>query len=249
MAEATTLQQVISYCKTLKILYVEDHRENQLASLPLFEDIFKKIVTADNGKHGITSYLNEYNESGQHFDLVITDIKMPQINGIHMIESIHKINPKQKILILSAYQNEEYLIPLINLNVSGFIKKPLMLDEIIDQLKKIFKEAFEGEEYIFVDNYRYDFNARRLFNADQEIMLTHNEIKLLDLFLKNRRHYFSLEQIFDHLFFHDPLKDFSSHSVHGILKRFKTKLPDNFLINNKTLGYKINEAAYENQQP
>lgn len=247
MARETTLQQVITYCKTLKVLYVEDHRENQLASMPLFEDIFGKVVTADDGKHGITSYLDEYQDSNQYFDLVITDIQMPKINGIHMIESIQKINPHQKILILSAYQNEEYLIPLINLNVSGFIKKPLMLDEILDQLKRIFKEALGNKEHTFIDNYRYDSKTKRLFNDEQEIKLTYNEIKLFDLLLNNTQHYFSLEQIFDHLFFDEPLKDFSSHSVHGILKRFKSKLPNNFLINNKTQGYKINEAVYENQ--
>lgn len=124
MAERTILRQVIPYCKTLKVLYVEDHRENQLASVPLFEDIFGKVMTADNGKDGIRCYIDEHNETGSYFDLVITDIQMPQINGIHMIESIYKINPDQKTLILSAYQDEKYLVPLINLNVNGFIKKP-----------------------------------------------------------------------------------------------------------------------------
>ena len=245
MAATKILQQVITYCKTLKILYVEDHRENQLASVPLFEDIFGKVVTANDGKHGITCYVDEYHDSGQYFDLVITDIKTPQINGIHMLESIYKMNPDQKVLILSAYQNKEYLVPLINLNVNGFIKKPLMLDEILFQLKKIFKEALEKKEYTFIDNCRYDSENKRFFNRDKEVMLTLNEIKLLDLLLDNSQQYFSLEQIFDHLFFDDPFKDFSSHSIHGILKRFKTKLPDNFIVNNKTLGYKINEAVYE----
>jgi DNA-binding response OmpR family regulator len=247
MKEATTLEQIISYCKTLNVLYVEDHKESQMASLSLFEDIFGTIITADNGEQGITSYIDEYNDSGQYVDLVITDIKMPRINGIHMIESIYKINPDQKTLILSAYQDEAYLVPLINLNVSGFIKKPLMLDQILQQLQRIFKEALEKRSYAFIENYRYDAKNKRLFKADQEIMLTQNEVKLLDLLLHNGQHYCSLEQIFDHLFFDDPLKDFSSHSIHGILKRFKSKLPDNFIINNKTLGYKLNEAVYENQ--
>ncbi|MFA7026903.1 MAG: response regulator [Sulfurovum sp.] len=246
MAERTVVQQVISYCKTLKVLYVEDHKESQLASIPLFEDIFGKVVTADNGKEGLSVYINEERNSGYNFDLVITDIQMPQINGIHMIESIYKINPEQKTLILSAYQNEEYLVPLINLNVNGFIKKPLMLDEIFRQLHKIFKKELGGKEYLFAENYRYDAENKRFFNEDQEIMLTHNEIKLLDLFLNNPRQYFSIEQIFDHLFFDNPLKDFSSHSIHGILKRFKNKLPENFIINNKTQGYKINESFYKN---
>ncbi|MFT7880225.1 MAG: response regulator [Sulfurimonas sp.] len=247
MKEASTLEQIVTYCKTLKVLYVEDHKESQTASTSLFEDIFGRVSTADNGEQGIACYIDEYNDSGQYFDLVITDIKMPRINGIHMIESIYKINPEQKILILSAYQDEAYLVPLINLNVSGFIKKPLMLDQVLQQLQRIFKEALKKRSYTFIDNYRYDTKTKRLFKSDQEIMLTQNEVKLLDLFLNNSQQYYSLEQIFDHLFFDNPLKDFSTHSIHGILKRFKSKLPDNFIINNKTLGYKLNEAIYENQ--
>ncbi|MBN2248716.1 MAG: response regulator [Campylobacterales bacterium] len=247
MAETTLLQQLIPYCKTLKVLYVEDHKENQLASMPLFEDIFGRVITADSGKEGFSCYINEHSDTGCYFDLVITDIQMPQINGIHMIESIYKINPDQKTLILSAYQNEEYLIPLINLTVNGFIKKPLMLDEILCQLHKIFKKELERGEYTFAQSYRYDAQNKRLFNAEQEIMLTQNETKLLDLFLNNTQQYLSVEQIFDHLFFDNPLKDFSSHSIHGILKRFKSKMPENFIVNNKTLGYKINESLYPHQ--
>ena len=247
MTEKTILQQVIPYCKTLKVLYVEDHKESQLASTPLFEDIFGKVVTADNGKEGLSAYIDEESNTSCYFDLVITDIQMPQINGIHMIESIYRINPEQKTIILSAYQNEEYLVPLINLNVNGFIKKPLMLDDIFSQLHKIFKKELGGKVYLFAENYRYDAENKRLFNADQEVMLTQNETKLLDLLLNNPQQYFSIEQIFDHLFFDNPLKDFSSHSIHGILKRFKSKMPENFLINNKTLGYKINESLQENQ--
>jgi DNA-binding response OmpR family regulator len=221
---------------------VEDHKESQIASTSLFEDIFGSVTTADDGEDGIRCYIDEYSDSGHYFDLVITDIKMPRVNGIHMIESIHNINRDQKILILSAYQGEEYLVPLINLNVSGFIKKPLMLGQILRQLQRIFKEALEKRSYAFIDHYRYDAKTKRLFQADQEIMLTQNEVKLLDLLLDNQQEYFSLERIFDHLFFDDPLKDFSSHSIHGILKRFKSKLPNNFIINNKTLGYKINTS-------
>ena len=130
------------YASSCKVLYVEDDdviREQTTAFLGRF---FPSISLAENGDIGLQKY-----QEG-HFDIVITDINMPIMNGIEMIEKIRATNPEQIILVTSAYNDSDNLMNLINLGVVRFVLKPfdnkqfiIMLYQIVEELH--FKKAHE----------------------------------------------------------------------------------------------------------
>lgn len=233
-----TTKEIIAYSNTLHVMYIEDNLQNIISTKPLFEDLFKSVTIGKNGREGLSLYEAYHQEHGRYFDLIITDIKMPDLNGIELIKAIYKKHPKQKIFVISAYRTEEYLVPIINLRIDGFIKKPLSLEQLLNLIGKLYEQ--EKEKIIELpEGYCYDFFAKKLLRGDEIIKLTKKEVRLLELFLDNPQSYFSLEEIFAHLFVDDPSKEFSNNAVHGILKRLKAKVSYALFSNNRTQGYKI----------
>jgi len=231
------LDDTAKYFKTFTILYVENEDSNIKATVDIFYDLFKDVSIAKNGLLGLELYKQYFNDTGNYFDMIITDIHMPKLDGIGMVEAIYNINKSQKVVVLSAYENKEYFIPLINMGVDGFIQKPLSLESIFDVLNHIYT-SYKDNEISLIDG--YSFKSNTLFKDNQKIELTKNEIKLLGLFLRNSSRYLSLDDIYTHIFYDEPSKDFSSDSIRGYIKRLKTKLPNNLIVNNRTLGYKFN---------
>ncbi len=117
--------------KELTLLYVEDNEQLKNVKLELFNEIFKKVVYAKNGYEGLMKYQNE------SFDLVITDINMPVMDGLEMVEKIQKVSPTQAVIVLSAYAEIEYLTKLSKLNIFCFLTKPV-------DMKKLLQKIYES---------------------------------------------------------------------------------------------------------
>ena len=124
-------QKLIDAVKDFKVLYVEDDENVREETTQLLKLIFSHIDTAVNGAEGLEKY------SKNNYDLVITDIAMPVMNGIEMIRKIKKINENQKFIIMTAYNDVNFLLESIELGVDGYIIKPIELNKFIKVIEKI----------------------------------------------------------------------------------------------------------------
>jgi YesN/AraC family two-component response regulator len=116
--------------KSITLLYVEDNEQLKNIKLEMFNDIFQKVVYAKDGYEGLMKYQEE------SFDLIITDINMPGMNGLDMIEKIQKINPSQEVIVLSAYAEIEYLSKLSKLNIACFLTKPVDIKKLVTKISE-----------------------------------------------------------------------------------------------------------------
>ncbi len=114
----------------LSILYVEDDHELRQHTTRLLASFFTKIDTAENGLEGLDKYRNA------SYDLILTDINMPLMNGVKMAAQIKTDNPKQVIIVISAHDEARYLLDLINLGVDYFVLKPLDIKQFLTVLDK-----------------------------------------------------------------------------------------------------------------
>ena len=128
----------IELIKTLKILYVEDEIVLRDITCKSLGSIIKEIIVADNGKEG----LDKFKE--QNFDLIITDLAMPIMDGIEMIKNIRELDKKIPILVTTAFgsQNSE-VSKLSEIGMSAYIMKPIdvmklvqTIDELLDDVSK-----------------------------------------------------------------------------------------------------------------
>lgn len=128
----------------ISILYVEDDIDLQRSVTHYLKIIFDRVEIAPNGKIALEALQK------QEYDIIITDIQMPIMNGLEMIKIIREDRPKQEILITTAFSEADYMIEAISLNVNGYILKPMDFDKINLTLYKSVKGIAlerENEEY------------------------------------------------------------------------------------------------------
>jgi CheY-like chemotaxis protein len=109
------IQQLISFSKSINVLYVEDNQEARSQTIKVLENFFSNIIIGIDGLDGLEKFKNN------KIDLIITDINMPKLNGLDMIEQIKKIDNEVFCLVISAYNETEHLLKAIELGVDGFL--------------------------------------------------------------------------------------------------------------------------------
>lgn len=111
--------------KNLTLLLVEDEAPILDSSYRILSTFFKEVITASNGKEGLTQYIEYKNE----IDIILTDIRMPEMNGIDMIKEIRKKNSNIPIYIVSGDLEKEHDIS--GLNISKYYTKPIIFKQFI----------------------------------------------------------------------------------------------------------------------
>jgi diguanylate cyclase (GGDEF)-like protein len=125
------IENYLETAQELHILYIEDNNEARAYTLELIKRFFLNITVAVDGEDGLHAF------KSQSFDVILTDIKMPRMNGLEMIKEIKKINPTIPILVLSAHSETEYLIDCIKVGIEGFLIKPLDLKQFVNMITKV----------------------------------------------------------------------------------------------------------------
>jgi diguanylate cyclase (GGDEF)-like protein/PAS domain S-box-containing protein len=115
----------------LSVLYVEDEAVILLAIKDSLALYVENVYSAKNGVEGLALF-KEYMP-----DIVVTDVKMPEMNGLEMSKEIRKISPKVPILITTAYSDIDFLIESINIGVNQYILKPIEIERLVHSLQKV----------------------------------------------------------------------------------------------------------------
>ncbi|MEA2103465.1 MAG: PAS domain S-box protein [Candidatus Cloacimonadota bacterium] len=118
----------------LTVLYVEDEHIILKSNAEYLNRIVKKVYFAKNGEEGLAEFKKNKPE------LVITDIKMPKMNGLEMVRKILQEDNRAKIILVSAYRDTQYFLEAINLNVEKFLVKPMKHQELASVLNNICKK-------------------------------------------------------------------------------------------------------------
>jgi len=128
--------KLYQFTQTLRVLYVEDNKEAREAISEMLSLFFDDIVTTVDGVNG----LEEFKKS--KFDLVISDIKMPRMNGVEMAKNIKTMSPETPIIMATAHQESEYLLDCIKYSVDGYLLKPINIEQVKEVLLKIAEKLY-----------------------------------------------------------------------------------------------------------
>ena len=128
-------QDFFYYLKKTTLLYVEDDDSTREELEFFLQNKVNKLFVAKNGQEGLDTF--EKNRP----DLIITDIQMPIMNGIQMIKKIKEIDPNVPIVIITAFNDTDYLFEAIKLKVTNYLTKPLNLFSLSETLATIAKNV------------------------------------------------------------------------------------------------------------
>lgn len=121
----------LSVLKGMRVLYVEDDSATREELAEILAYWVKTLDVAADGQAG----LDEFSE--KRHDLVVTDIQMPIMGGLVMSAEIRRIVPRQPIIVLSAYNDVEFLFRAIELGISQYITKPVNVEKLLGKMAEI----------------------------------------------------------------------------------------------------------------
>ncbi len=122
---------LIRMARDISVLYVEDDSMIRQEFSLFLQRFFSSVSTATNGEEGFNMAIND------HYDLIISDIKMPKMDGLDMIESIKIHLPHQVSLLLSAHKEISMLQRSVELGIDGYLFKPIKPQQTVDTLIKV----------------------------------------------------------------------------------------------------------------
>jgi len=227
-----------------RVLLVEDEELARKTLSFYLNTIFDEVVVACDGEEGSRKFI-ENHSINKTFDLVLTDIKMPNKNGIEMIDDILTVVPDQRFIIVSAHKNEEDLLKLINLRVLGYFVKPLNIDNMMEMLKKAKEEVLADNivsthsSDLITLNKRYTYNAvnDKLYNEESIVKLSKKELDILKVLIDNLGEVVPVEKFKEAVW--DDINTNDS-AFRTVMKRLKDKVKeDDFIISHKGYGYII----------
>ncbi len=118
-----------------RILVVDDEENARIGLSRLLAQEGFLVESVANGYEAL-DYLRQ-----QDVNLIVTDINMPEMNGIAFLRELNKHFPKSNVIMITAYGGVESYIEAMNLGAFEYINKPVKIDELKSILKKIFKET------------------------------------------------------------------------------------------------------------
>ncbi len=168
--------------KQIKVLYVEDDDNIRLFVQRGIKRRVKELQVAINGEDGFLKY-KEFKP-----DIILTDIKMPKMNGIEMAKKIKAIDKDIPIIIMSAHSETDYLLESIELGMFAYLLKPIDKDKLFETLihasRDILYEKKEQEHKMLVQGL-IDLQPSIIFSADDENKLLFVNKTFLEFFCPN----------------------------------------------------------------
>ena len=197
-------------------------------------EAIKEIIQLEN--HSVENFYDgetAFSKISNDFDLYILDINIPNINGLEILKHIKQINPKTKVIIISANINIDLIREAYTLGCDDYIKKPFNIEELLFKINRYEKK----DTIIYLDiNITFNTISKELIINNKTVELTKNEKNLLFLLVDNLNNKISYDQI-ENFVYEGTSK--TSDAIRSLVKRLRKKLPKDLISNSLDEGYYI----------
>jgi len=214
------------------LLYIEDDKATQMVTSMFLKNYFKSITEASNGKEAFALYHKIKP------DIIITDIEMPEMNGLNFCKEIRKKDKETPIIITTAYTRIEYLLEAISLNLIKYLGKPLKELELMEALSNCFEQLELKESNIvqLTKDVYFDTFNHALSKNNSIIHLSVFETLFLDILIKNKHRIVSYIEI-ENFIWND--KYMSIDSLRSLVKKIRGIIGKESIQNISKTGYRI----------
>lgn len=232
------------YEKNIRILLVEDDYHTQIKLVKILNRVYDDIVVAKNGDEALTIF-RAYHLQNKSFDLVISDINMPIMDGINLLENVRQIDELLPFIFVTAQLDVDTLLKVVKLDIDNYILKPIdvntLLQSIDKTIKKVLKEGFATDkEKLYLNKELYwDPVEKSIYKKEEQIKLTKKEIMFLDMLCSRINQVVSTDDII-YTLWEDSLEiDSSISNLKNLISRIRIKIPNLNIENVYGLGYKL----------
>ncbi len=226
----------------MNILIIEDE-------IDLLESIRTFLISESFTVEGVTSFASaEEKIEIYDYDCVVVDINLPGGSGFDIIRKLKSKNKDAGIIIISAKNSLDDKLTGLDIGADDYLTKPFNLSELNARIKSIIRRrGLKGTNEKKFNELTIEFDNRRLFVNDKEIILTRKEFDLLLYFVMNENKVLSKEDIAEHLWGDDmSIAADSFDFIYNHIKNLRKKLIDNgsadYIKTVYGIGYKFSEV-------
>jgi len=218
--------------KPLSILYIEDEPLIRQNAVEYLNRYCNKVYEAQDGVEGLEVY------HVHKPDIIISDIKMPKLNGLAFASKIRAEDKRTPIILATAHTETEYLLKAVELHLIKYIVKPITSEKLNSALSLACEslDTSYSHSIALSSNTHYDTFNQTLFIEDKLVNLTHNELLFFDFLVKNRQRAITYEEIENLIWAYEGM---SMDALRSLVRGLRKKLVEDFIENVSRVGYRL----------
>ena len=208
------MQEALEILKKVSILVAEDDEMARELIITGLKPYCGQVVGAKDGKDGLEKFKK------QGFDIVMSDIHMPVLNGFEMMNEIKKLKPHQKFIVFTSYDSDENLIKSYEQGATLFLKKPI---DIKDLRSMLISLSFERDEKLvrLSDEVSINLKREKIYKNGSELYLSFLQNKIFWLFAYNLNKLVTYEMIEEFVY---ESTEVSKAAIQNVVLRLKREL-------------------------
>jgi DNA-binding response OmpR family regulator len=219
--------------KNKTVLFAEDDITMRTQIAEILEMLFKKVFVANDGSRAYEFYVEEKP------DMVISDIKMPTMDGLSLIEKIRKSDYEIPVILLTSFTEQELLVNAANLSIDGYIIKPVDLNSLVKTINKAMQRASKNQGLIPLGKeIYYNTGTQEIYQNGEIVLLGYKELELIKLLISKFPKTVDKEEISETLW---PYEAICESSIKNLVLRIRKKLGEEIIVSVRGIGYRLTD--------
>ncbi|NIV31752.1 MAG: response regulator [Anaerolineae bacterium] len=203
-----------------RILVVDDDLDTCALIVDALSDEGYVICACTGGEQALDVLGHE------SFDLVLTDIKMPSVTGVDLLQRIRETNRDTSVILMTAYASIDTAIQAVRHDAADYLIKPFATQDLRQRVRDALPEAvgvYHDHQY---RDLRINLDARRVWAGEYELELTRQEFDVLALLLQRKGCTVTWQELLQQVWgYQDPQKE-QAKIVRSCIRRLRKKLRD-----------------------
>ncbi len=228
----------------MKILLVEDEKDLSNVIVRVLNANKYDVDVAFNGLEAI----NRVHQS--MYELIITDLMMPKMDGIQLVQQIRKEGNNTPILILTAKSQVDDKVEGLDAGADDYLTKPFSMKEFLARIRSLTRRKGDLLEPYKIENLELDHNTFEIRTPEGSLPLTDTEYRLFEYLLRNKNMVLSTERIMENIWGYDA--EVEINVVWAYLSSLRKKLAqiksDVTIKAMRGVGYKIVKTSEDNEK-
>lgn len=218
----------------MKILLIEDNIKlaENIATILNSENYL--VECSNTGCSGLKKALSS------HFDLIILDLALPDIDGIEVCKSLRSKGVNQPILMLTARINIESKVEGLDVGADDYLTKPFLMEELLARIRALLRRNLNQNQTKFIFNHvKVNLDLKKVWANEKEIKLSPIDFKIIEFLLKNKGKFQSVTDIYENVWGDNNSERFFSDTLKVHIATIRQKLGKELIRTVNGFGYII----------
>ena len=223
---------MLGYLKEMTILFLEDNKTFAVNTSSLLKIFVNKVIHVETIKEAKKTLQSE------PIDIIISDIKLKNENGIDFIREFRQSNAQCPIIIISGHKDEEFLFRSIPLGLTAYLLKPIKYEDLIDAMTRC-AEKLSADRYAqkeLKDGWIFDSETKTLLKEKISYPLNKKEALFMELLASNKDRMITKNMFQMSVWQEDEMSD---SAVTNFIMRIRRRFGKDFIYTIPDLGYRF----------